>query len=672
MEMPVTQTAYYPLVGGLDAESAILSRSPGLVAAALNYESSQQTGYERIGGIERFDGRARPSDATVRVLESATDFTGVVVVGNTINGQTSGAVAKVIQIRTPKQLVLTRQIGEFTIGENLRVGAVVIGTYTAAAQDVTRANESALLALAANDYRTDIATVPGSGPIRGIAMLGATVYAWRNNAGGTAMAIYKSTASGWAAVTLFKEVAFTAGNGAPPAEGATITKGATGTVKRVVTTSGSWTGGTAAGRFIVDNVTGGSFSAGAFSAGATATCSGAETQITLAPNGRVETVIYNFTGSTATERIYGCDGVNPGFEFDGTVYVPIRTGMTTDTPRHVAAHRNHLFFSFNASVQNSGIANPYAWTPVFGAAEISVGQDVTGFVNLPGEVDSAPLMIFSLGRTTVIYGTSSADWKMVTYSTNYGSQRYGVQNMGIPVAMGVNTINPIVQSSSYGNFENAPASDRIQSYLTNKTVAASLVNRKLGRMRLFFTDGTGLSITSVGGSLAFMPINYGFAANVAVSGNVNSEPRCFVGGTDGYVYETDAGRSFDGADIPAWLKLTLYHAKSPGVRKRFRKIGIEAKTRSDTVVRFAPEFLSADGVSMGDVATRTMNGGASIWDTSAWDSAYFDSVESNTSNFRLDGCGTGVSLVLDATSGTQLPHVLQSITTSYTLRRQER
>lgn len=671
MDMPVTQTQYYPLVGGLDAESAILARSPGLVAAALNYESSQQTGYERIGGIERFDGRLRPSDATVKVLESATPFTGVAV-GNTINGQTSGATAKVIQIRTTKQLVVTRQTGAFTLGENLRVATTVIGTYSADAQDVTRADESAQLALAAADYRADITAVPGSGPIRGIAMLAATVYAWRNNAGGTAMAIYKSSASGWTAVTLFKEVAFTAGSGTVPAEGSTITKGATGTVKRVVTTSGSWTGGTAAGRIIVDNVTGGSFSAGAFTAGVTATCSGAETQITLAPNGRVETVVYNFTGSTATERIYGCDGVNPGFEFDGTVYVPIKTGMTTDTPRHVAAHRNHLFFSFGASVQHSGITNPYTWTPVFGAAEISVGQDVTGFVNLPGEVDSAPLMIFSLGRTAVIYGTSSADWKMVTYSTNYGSQRYGVQNMGIPVAMGVNTVNPILQSSAYGNFENAPASDRIQGYLTNKTVAASLVNRKLGRMRLFFTDGTGLSITSVGGSLAFMPIGYGFPVNVAVSGLLNSEPRCFVGGTDGYVYETDVGRSFDGAEIQAWLKLTLYHAKSPGVRKRFRKIGIEAKTRSNTSVRFAPEFMQAEGVTLGDVSLKDVAGGAASWDSSSWDAAYFDSSEATTSQYRIDGAGTGVSLIIDASSSSQLPHVLQSITTSYTLRRQER
>ncbi|MGK7534763.1 hypothetical protein, partial [Salmonella enterica] len=73
-----------------------------------------------------------------------------------------------------------------------------------------------------------------------------------------------------------------------------------------------------------------------------------------------------------------CDGVNKAFEFDGTNYIPIRTGMATDTPLHVIVHRFYLMLSFRGSVQVSAIGAPYSWTVVLGAAEIATGDDVTG------------------------------------------------------------------------------------------------------------------------------------------------------------------------------------------------------------------------------------------------------------------------------------------------------
>ena len=71
------------------------------------------------------------------------------------------------------------------------------------------------------------------------------------------------------------------------------------------------------------------------------------------------------------------NGSGLAFEFDGTYLVPIRTGMTTDTPSHIAAHRNYLFLSFRGSLQMSGIGDPYAWSPVLGASEIAMGDTIT-------------------------------------------------------------------------------------------------------------------------------------------------------------------------------------------------------------------------------------------------------------------------------------------------------
>ena len=117
--------------------------------------------------------------------------------------------------------------------------------------------------LAADSYRTDIGAIPGSGIVRGLVMINDIWYGFRDNAGGTAGAIYKSTNIGWTLIPLLNEVKFTGGGTATPADGAVLTQGAvTATVRRVVLRSGAWSG-TAAGNFVIDAPSGGNFAAGA-------------------------------------------------------------------------------------------------------------------------------------------------------------------------------------------------------------------------------------------------------------------------------------------------------------------------------------------------------------------------------------------------------------------------
>lgn len=671
-QMPETRSQYFPLLGGLDVESAQQSRRPGLLTAGYNYEGAPETGYERVGGFERFDGRARPSDATFSVLEAALGFTGVNV-GDTITGLTSGATAKIIAIRSVTQIVTTRQTGIFTAGESIQTAAVTRGVFTEIASNFNSALENTYLALAAADYRASIGAVPGAGVIRGIAWLGTTCYAWRNNASNTAMVVHKSSASGWVAVPLFKELGFTAGS-VTPTEGLTVTRGSvSATVKRIVLESGSWGAGTAAGRLIVDAVTGGSFSAGAFGSGITATCTGSETQITLSPFGRLDHVTYNFTGSTDTDRIYGADGVNRGFEFDGTVYVPIRTGMTTDTPTHCFAHKSHLFFSFRGSVQHSGIGTPYAWTAVLGAAELATGQDVTGFSGLPGAADTSALLIITTKSTLVLYGSSSADWKMATFSAYTGAQRWSVQNMGTPVSFDGSSIDTIRQSQQFGNFEKPPVSDRIRRYLIGKTVSASIVDRSKRRLRMFFSDGDAISIAAQGDVLSFIPILYGKTVNVACEAIVSGVQRNFFGSDDGYVYEADRGRSFDGSEILAWAKLAFNFAKSSGIKKRFRWSDIEVKPQSAMTLSVQAEYSLGDiDIPLTDVYVKDVRGQGGQYEVSNWDECYYDSPTQTIQRIRTEGTGTSVSLTLLSRSSEELPHELQSNTIYYTPRRLER
>ena len=677
MQMPETKSQYSPLVGGLDVESAQLKKTPGLLMAGLNYESATENGYERVGGYERFDGHPRPSDATYAVLQAATTFSGVSV-GDTVTGFMSASTAKVIQVRSTNQLVVTRQTAAFTAGEDLQVGGVTKGVYAAPGDDFNSFDDNAFSALAAADYRADIAAVPGSGNIRGIAALGSVVYAWRDNAGATAMAIYKSTAGGWALVDLFYELSFTAGSGAAPAEAADITQGAvSATVKRVVLQSGTWAAGTAAGRFIIGAPTGGNFAAGAFTAGVAATCSGVQTAITLAAGGRLDTRNYNFTGSTATERIYGADGVNRGFEFDGTVLVPIATGMTTDKPTHVEVHRNHLFFSFRGSVQHSAPLQPYVWSVILGAAEIATGADVTGFSVVPGAADTSAMLIFSPSRTSILYGTDSSNWKLDTFSPNVGAQRWGSQSLGRPIVFDAQGVAVVAQSQAFGNFERTRVSDRVRRLLSGRTVQATVVNRAKLRMRIFFTSGDSLSITAIasreGERLAFTQFNYGVTVTCACDALIAGEHRTFFGGSDGMVYEADRGRSFDGSAIVSWAKLAFNFTKSPGLKKRFRWADIEVKPQSATTLKVQGEYSLGDiDVGLTDVYAKEIRGQGGSYDVDDWDEIFYDSPAQQMTRIRLDGTGTSLSLTFYTNAADEMPHELQSVTSFFTPRRLDR
>jgi len=326
---PPVQYDLIRLAGGLDQVTPTLSLPPGVARRAANFECSITGGYTRIAGYERYDGRPNPSDANYNILDCA--LTGTVAVGNTIVGSASAATGKVIALSGTK-IIITRETGTLLSGEQITVSSTVVGTITLVEGVAADGLEDATYkGLAADDYRADIQTVPGSGSILGVAYYKGDVYAWRNAVGGATANMYKSTSSGWTQVVLGKELGFDTGSNIIN-DGETVTgqsSGATAVVARVVLQSGTWGSSTAAGRLICSSTTG-TFTVGEnLRIGATvhAHATTVATQITLAPNGHYETVIANFGGGTQNYKIYGCDQVNRAFEFDGTTYVPIRTGM---------------------------------------------------------------------------------------------------------------------------------------------------------------------------------------------------------------------------------------------------------------------------------------------------------------------------------------------------------
>lgn len=682
MKFPPVTTDYFPLGGGLDLLTPAIALKPGQVTDAQNYEPQISGGYRRINGFERYDGHAAPTGANYWMVP--VSLTGTVNVGDTVTGASSGATCKALSVISG-YIVAGRLTGTFTNGENITVSAVAVGSISGTVLvngASSPSDDSDYALLAANDQRLNISAVPGSSRIRGVWVYNDTVYAFRDNAGGTAGDMYKATASGWSKITFGTELQFSTATG-QISTGNTITgatSGATATVTIAMLRSGSWTSA-GAGTLILSGVTGTFQNGENIQVGGVAkvVAASASTAITRQPGGRLEFSNYNFTGSTATEKMYGADGVNLAFEFDGTNYVPIRTGMTTDTPTHVIGYKNYLFLSFLGSVQFSGLAAPYSWTAVLGAGEIATGDAVTGFVPQGGTSSGSALAIFTSKRMHVLYGSSSSDFKLVTSNSDIGFSAYTMQIVGNNTfGLTARGIQAVLTTLTYGDFDYASISHLIQPLITLKqgTEIASTTLRTKNQYRLYYSDGTALVVGLTGDKVnGILPLNYGKPVRCICTVTLSTGAEVtYFGSDDGYVYKDNVGTSFDGSVIEAWLRLAFNHEKSPRMRKRFRRAVFEGAVDyyAQIGVTYDLGYGNQDVQPSATSSDIAMAGPGGYWDQFYWDQFIWDTQAVVNPSVSLDGTEKNISLLFYSNRAQDQSHTLQGVTLHGTPRRLER
>ena len=678
LRLPASATRYDPiqLNGGLDQLTPILKLPPGFVRDSQNFEQSVTGGYGRIEGYERHDGRPAPSKGLYLVLD--VNITGAIAVGNTLTGATSAATGVVLSI-TGTLIALTKTTGSFVAAENVKVGVPVVGIITAlggvgmaADWDVTQ------LSLAANVYRADIGAVPGSGPVRGVEYLNGVTYAWRNNAGATALAIYKSSSSGWVSVPLNSEVAFTAGS-VEFAVGSVITKGATtATVRGMALESGAWTGGTAAGRLIVSGIASGPFTAGAAtgSPAGNATISGAETAITLLPGGRVETDIGNL-GPGASPRIYWADGVNPRvYEFDGTYTVPSNPAVTGVAPRCPLVHKDHLFACFGAVLKHSGIGTPYNWSVTAGGAEYKCRGDISAIKRQPGTQSSGAMSISLANGTEMFYGTSAVDFEKVTFEQSAGGRKYGVQQLGNQtLVFGDIGVFSMSATQNFGNFVSSTMTAHIRPFTQTRRTqcTGSVVNREKNQYRVFFNDASALFITVINGRMmGALPIQLANKVTCVCQGETDDgNETAFFGSDNGFVYRLDAGTSFDGTAIPSFFTLTYANQGNARIQKRYRGATFEVQGSSYATFDVTSElnYGESDRPQGSDATPAAVSLSLAYWDTFTWDTFIWDGRSLAPNEVELQGTGENIAIRVDSTSDKYRAFTINSITLHYTPRK---
>ena len=677
---PKVNYDFIPCQGGWDLETPTLSLPNGFVRDAQNFEVSQVKGggYRRADGYERFDGQLAPSAATFTIVQ-VDAMTYPEGSGSSIQifDPTASADGYAVWFGS-NYFVLVNVTGSFGVGNVVEdIGATPRGTVVTQTTVPSAADIARFTGLAADYYRALITAVPGSGPTRGVAVLpisgSDTVFAWRDNAGGTACDIYKATSSGWTAVPFFKEVSFTAGNGTI-AEGETLTQGGvTATVKRIVHEQGSFLGATASGRLIITTPSGGNFAAGAATTpSATLTLSGVQTTITIAPGGSYNIRTHNFRGQTTDKRLYGCGGVDRPFEFDGTVYVPLTIG-TSNAARDLVIHREHLIFGVRNSVIGSGPGEPYKVNAAAGGFEFVLGDIVTNFLPQPGDTQNASLVITTESNVHTLYGTSSLNWNLVGQNTGV----MGIYRTGARVNQSYwlddNGVTNLRATQEFGNFNASTITNNISNYIRERrsSVVGAIVNAEKSQYRLYFTDMSALYCTIVNNRLfGLMPQQLAHTFTCLWDG-VSEQNKLYAGGDDGMVYQLDIGSSFDGEDIDAYLIFNWNATKSPRIRKRYRKAAVETQGGLYAALQFGYNLGYGKSTIPQDTGRTysVASSGVPFWDSFTWDNFYWDGNGISPTELEMRGVAENLQLVIRSGTNYIPSYTINSILVHYSLGR---
>lgn len=729
LTMPKIEDDVVVFQGGLNLKTPDLALKPGHVRDAQNWQcvtSDRGGGYERIGGYQRVDGRPLVAQTaySVLVFDSFVDHPSTwdaspdlpfsweyAVVKGLTSGLSLGVVFYVDpttpEFYTGQTYLVCTYPGGIQVGET-----VVVRSYTVAGTELpalatvgvvtateltdapTSKNTAKFLAAIDNRNRLFIGEVPGSGPILGVtsAVLNGVrkIYAFRNWTDGLQASLYEATATGnplttqdrWTQVDLNYEVRFTNGGtvsdpSAPSDGNDLIQGGSTVAIKRVVHESGEWDAATAAGRFIIDNT---AYVAGAATAGGVpVTLSGAQSAITLQPNGKYQFDVHNFGGQLQTRRIYGADGVNRAFEFDGTVFVPIETKAPQDTPKFIRAHQQHLVVAIGSSIIISGPGEPYKFAVADGALEKATGDEVTGLMVQAGNQETSTLSVFGRNSTGVLYGTSAADFQYRTVLPDTGSVAYMQANLDQTYFLDDRGVMSFRAAQEFGNFRHATVTDDLDAYVTQrKTLAVGCcVSADRSQLRMFFSDGSALYLTLVNGRLLgampqffYHPVSCVWSAEDA-SGN----EEIFAGASgSGYIYKLDQGASFDGEPIEHRLTFAQNFMKAPQIKKKYLNGTLTVKSNhyAEFSVGYRLGYGKTSVFQPSDTTYVSNFEAAPSWDTAVWDNFSWDGLTLSPSEIAIRGKSEAIEMRILGSSDFVLPFTLNSLVTHFHYTRRTR
>jgi hypothetical protein len=390
----------------------------------------------------------------------------------------------------------------------------------------------------------------------------------------------------------------------------------------------------------------------------------------LAPNGVYRFDVRNFKGSAGTAKLYGVSGTHKGFQWDGTTWTDITTGMTTDTPRWLVAFKNYLFYGFDGgSLQFSPIGNPTGtWSVVTGAGEIGMGDEITGLADFKGSA----LIIGCQNRIMALEGNTDASFTLKVVAPKTGIYPDTLREVGTSMLytneFGLGSVQAV---NTYGDFDASSLTGQKVNLPEGVLPVCAYAVKENTQYRLIYPGGVAYAFTVRNDAIDAMPLIFPDALScVATDANATGD-MIFAGDDAGKVYRLESGTSFNSAAIQAVINLAFNFAGDYSYRKRFHELAIEMQAENSVQILVSADFDYASASS--DIYSGcTSNGAGGTFDVSPFDGAIFDGSRYPVIRIPISGVAQNMALTVTHESAEDEPFSLHAVSIQFTPRGQTR
>jgi hypothetical protein len=398
--------------------------------------------------------------------------------------------------------------------------------------------------------------------------------------------------------------------------------------------------------------------------------------ITVSLDDDARYMITEFTPSATDEtRIIATNGVDPivyletkvesgvrYFKFHRALYESFGVSRNPSnyddipTPKYCTTHEDHLIVSGwdnnPGTFYYSALYDDYDFTAA-SAGEITITDTINGIK--PFRKD---LIIFGRNTISKLVNINNANIALEDVTKNIGClDGYSIQEIGGDlVFLAPDGIRTVAATTRIGDIELSSISSKIQPIILDivKNISSynliSSVIRSKNQYRLFYTQaGTGAAAQrGITGTFKIGPtgapvwewselIGFNVACYTSNFGSDNIE-RQYHGSYNGYVYEHDAGNSFDGDKVRAEFKTPDIDYGDVGVRKTLHYLKLSFRPEGDSDIKIDVTF-DFDDAAVPRLQLGTVSVPPSVFGTAKFAATIFGGASVPAKKINLLGSG---------------------------------
>jgi len=242
-----------------------------------------------------------------------------------------------------------------------------------------------------------------------------------------------------------------------------------------------------------------------------------------------------------------------------------------------------------------------------------------------------------------------------------------LQRIGRSIYLDDRGFSKLPTTDAFGDFASNQISLKIdpliQNFLANASIQKSVVHRGKSLYRCWFSNNEAIVIGFSGNKVnGIMTIDYGMDVTAATNGDINSLERVFIGSNDGFVYETDIGRNFDGAKIEAYIVTAYNFANDPEVNKRWRDMVLYMEGVGRASIRVSADYnYNETPQNFETIMERAVFLGGGRYGISRHGEFLYSAASKTDIRVSMNSHARNVSMIMYHNEAAELPHILYSM-----------